>query len=180
MIRILACQMVFFGLLFASDPATAMSSTDEIRRARADYDLGRPLWSLCEPRNAKALRKAGQRLQSMPPVAGPSLSDCAGIEDEGLFVQGSGAGSTGGMSSQFDEDDEEPICGGGAQCGPVPTERSHVVSALNAAKAIVPPARLLPRDPDLQRTPPRSLGAADDGHPRPPFEPPRAAAPLAA
>ena len=152
----------------------------EKKVVKTGWEQGRPLWSLCEPRSKRAAAATplkGQRQGPVAPTAeiGPSWSDCEGIEGVDRAVFDPPARSSGGMSSQFDDDDEAPICDGGTRCIPVPTERSRAVSGLTFAKAIAPLPRTLCRISDSYRAPPASIGMADDGYPSAPFVPPQPA-----
>ena len=178
MAMLLALQVVMVGLLVPAGPAHAQSPERKVQRA--DWEQGRPLWSLCEPRSKRTAAAKPLKGQRQGPVAPttevvPSWSDCEGIDGVERAVFDPPARSSGGMSRQLDDEDEAPICDGGTRCSPVPTERSRVVSGLTVAKAIAPPPRTLRHLPDVRSAPPASLGAADDGYPSAPFEPPRSA-----
>lgn len=202
MIRILAIQAVVVGILVPTGPAYAESMDPDLGQdldphaqskpeakaepkpekkiVKAGWEQGRPLWSLCEPRSKRAAAATPLKGQRQGPVApsteiGPSWSDCEGIGGVDRAVFDPPARSSGGMSSQFDDEDEAPICDGGTRCIPVPTERSQVVSGLTFAKAIAPPAATLRPITDSYTAPPASIGMADDGYPSAPFVPPQPA-----
>jgi len=164
------------GILVPSGPVHARSP--EHRVVRTDWEQGRPLWSLCElrtKRTAAATPLKGQRQGPVAPPAeiAPSWSDCEGIEGVERAVFDPPARSGGGMSSQFDDEDEAPICDGGTRCSPVPTERARTTSGLTAAKAVAAPPRTLRRITDSPGAPPASIGTADDGYPAAPYVPPQ-------
>jgi hypothetical protein len=178
MVRLLVLQAVMIALPGAVGTAHAGSRT--VRIQPADWEQGRPLWSLCEPRGRRAAAAVPLRPQQAGPVARaadvqPSWSDCEGIGgvERAVFTQP--ARDRGGMSRQLDDEDETPICDGGTRCSPVPTERAHAVYGLTLVKAIAPPTSILRYARDQQSPPPACIGAPDDGHPQTPFEPPRPA-----
>lgn len=178
MARLLALQAAMIGILVSTGPAYARGPEHKI--GKTVWEQGRPLWSLCEPRTkrtAAAVPLKGQRQGPVAPTAevAPSWSDCEGIEGVERAVFDSPARSGGGMSSQFDDEDEAPICDGGTRCSQVPTERTRAVNGVTMAKAIAPPPRGLRRFYDSHSLPPASIGAADDGYPASPFVPPQPA-----
>lgn len=179
MTRLLAISTVAVGLFGPTGLAHADSA--EVKVGKADWEQGRPLWSLCEPRSKRAAAATplkGQRQGPVAPVAEtvPSWSDCEGIEGVERAMFDPVARTGGGMSGQLDDDDEPPICDGGTRCSPVPRSRSRVVSGITAAKAISPSPSRLQRLVDSNDVPPASIGKADDGYPTSLFEPPRLAA----
>lgn len=176
MARLLALQVVMVGFFVPSGSVYARGLEHKV--AKTDWEQGRPLWSLCEPRSkrtAAAIPLKGQRQGPVAPAAeiAPSWSDCEGIEGLERAVFDPPARSGGGMSSQFDDEDEAPICDGGTRCSPVPTERARAVSGLTVAKAIAQPSRALRRVTDSPSPPPASIGTADDGYPAAPYVPPQ-------
>ncbi len=179
MTRLLVVPAVVVGILIPTGPAYAQSPEHKV--GKTDWEQGRPLWSLCElrsKRTAAAVPLKGQHQGPVAPTAevAPSRSDCEGIDGLPSVVGDGPVHHGGGMSSQFDDDDEAPLCDGGSRCSPVPTEGSRVVSGYTLAKAIAPPSGVLLRRSDSYRSPPVSIGTADDGYPLAPFVPPRSAA----
>ncbi len=178
MTRLFVVPAVMVGILVPTGPAYARSPEHKV--GKTDWEQGRPLWSLCEPRSkrtAAAVSLEGQRQGPVAPTADvvPSRNDCEGID--GLPSAGfdTPVRTGGGMSSQFDDDDEEPLCDGGSRCSPVPTERGQTVSGFTFAKAIAPAPSALRHRIDSYKAPPASLGTADDGYPLTLFVPPRPA-----
>jgi hypothetical protein len=178
MVRLLVLQAVMIALPGAVGPAHARSRA--VRIQPADWEQGRPLWSLCEPRGRRTAAATPLRPQQAGPVAPaadvqPSWSDCEGMDGVGRVVFTQPAHDRGGMSSQLDDEDEPPICDGGSRCSPVPTERGHAVYSLTLVKAIAPPTSILRDARDERSPPPACIGGPDAGHPQTPFEPPRQA-----
>ncbi len=178
MIRFLVAQAVVVGIFVPTGAAYAQSLEHKV--GKTDWEQARPLWSLCEPhtkRQVAAIPLKGRRQGPVAPtdVVVPSWSDCEGIEGPQRAEFEPSVRSGGGMSSQFDDDDEAPICDGGTRCSPVPTEGSRAVTGLTFAKAIFPPSHVWVRRSDFFKAPPASIGMADDGFPVAPFVPPRPA-----
>jgi len=176
MTRLFVIQAVMVGILVPTGTAHARGPAP--KAVKANREQGRPLWSLCEPRSkrvAAAIPLKGERQGPVAPTAeiAPSWSDCEGIEGVERAVFDSPAKSGGDMSSQFDDDDEAPLCDGGTRCSPVPTERQRSVSGITVAKAIAPPARGLSPISDSYKAPPAAIGSAADGYPSAPFVPPQ-------
>jgi hypothetical protein len=176
MTRLFVVPAVVVGILVPTAPAYAQSPEHKV--PKTEWEQGRPLWSLCEPRSNRAAATIPLKAHRQGPVApsgegAPSWSDCEGIDGLQRGELDSPVRRGGGMSSQFDDDDEAPICDGGTRCSPVPTEDSRAVRGLSFAKAIAPPSHVSLCCADSYKAPPASIGAADDGYPCAPFEPPR-------
>ena len=84
-------------------------------------------------------------------------------------------GGSAGMGRDADDDggDEGPICEEDARCSPEPAQVPTAVVGVRVVKATVSCPRAPRPKHDFIGVPPSSLGAADDGYPSLPFEPPR-------
>ncbi len=185
MARLLAVQAVVVGLIAPTSVAYALSPTPgpeaaKVDPAAADWEQGRPLWSLCEHRAKRAAASTPLKAQRQGPVAPsaevvPSWSDCEGIDGVERAVFDHPVRSGGGMSRQIDDEDEAPICDGGTRCSPVPTERSRVISGITVVKAIAPPPARFRLFVDFHDLSSATFGTAEDGYPSSLFEPPQPA-----
>ena len=174
MARMLAWHAVLLGLLVPTWAAAAAGSAPTGPKAVTAAEQGRPLWSICGPRNQRVVsRNAKREKKANRAESQPIWTDCALIGEAEPRMPASSAGMGVGVGMSSEDDEEPPICTDDARCSRVPTQRSEGVYVISVIKAVTPTARLLPRRRVEAEGPPDSIGRADDGYPSPPFEPPR-------